>query len=106
MGAVENGLAKMRFEAGIPGLILYVGFLLSFVLSSAGQALRVADSRVRWFATPIASFLILSVSFTPLGTPFDVSPTNVYLWFFAGFLGRATTLGAENLDLRTRAVAR
>jgi hypothetical protein len=105
MGAVENGLAKMRFEAGLPGMLLYAYFLLSFALTTAGQALRVQDARVRWLATPIAAFLILSVSFTPLGTPFDVSPTNVYLWFFAGFLGRATTLGTEHLNLLQRAAA-
>jgi hypothetical protein len=95
IGVVENGLAKMRIEAGIPGLILYVIFLVSFLFSCARQAFRVPDPRVRWFATPVAAFVVLNVLLTPVGTPFDISPTNVYLWFFAGFLGRATTLSSD-----------
>jgi hypothetical protein len=93
-GAVENGLAKVRFEAGLAGLILYTIFLISFGLSCARQAFRVQDPAVRWFATPVAAFVLLNVMLVPIGTPFDVSPTNIYLWFFAGFLGRAATLSA------------
>jgi hypothetical protein len=92
VGAMENGLSKERYEAGLPGLILYVIFLVSFLFTCIRQAFQVPDPRVRWFATPIAAFLILQVILVPIGTPFDVSPTNVYLWFFAGFLGRAATL--------------
>jgi hypothetical protein len=94
-GTLDNGLAKVRVEAGVPGLILYLIFLASFVLTCGRQAMRVPDPRVRWFATPVAAFVIMSTILIPLGTPFDVSPTNVYLWFFAGFLGRATALNAE-----------
>jgi hypothetical protein len=93
IGLVENGLAKERFEAGIPGLILYIVFLGSFGFSCARQAMRVADPRIRWFATPIAAFIVINLLLVPMGTPFDVSPMNVYLWFFAGFLGRAPLLG-------------
>src|SRR5208282_3489884 len=99
-GAFENSLAKVRVEAGLPGLILYVIFLGSFMLSCARSAFQVPDPRVRWFATPVAAFLILQVLLIPIGTPFDVSPTNVYLWFFAGFLGRAATLHAEAEPVR------
>jgi hypothetical protein len=95
-GVVENGLAKERYEAGLPGLILYVIFLVSFGFSCARQAFRVPDPVVRWFATPVAAFLMLNVILLPIGTPFDFSPTNVYLWFFAGFLGRATTLSSDD----------
>jgi len=95
VGAVENGLAQVRFEAGLPGLVLYVVFLVAFVLSCARQAFRVTDPWVRWLATPVAAFVIMNVMLVPIGTPFDVMPTSIYLWFFAGFLGRAATLGAE-----------
>ena len=98
-GAVENGLAHVRFEAGLPGLILYVIFLASFGFSCARQAYRVADPRVRWLATPVAAYILMNLMLIPIGTPFDVSPTNVYLWFFAGFLGRATTLMLETPGL-------
>jgi hypothetical protein len=96
IGVVENGLAKMRIEAGIPGLILYVIFLVSFGFTCARQAFRVPDPRVRWFATPVAAFVVLNIMLVPIGTPFDVSPTNVYIWFLAGFLGRATTLASDD----------
>ncbi|HMD31812.1 MAG TPA: hypothetical protein VKG84_07865, partial [Candidatus Acidoferrales bacterium] len=76
----------------IPGLILYVIFLVSFGVTCARQAFHVPDARVRWFATPVAAFIVMNLVLVPLGTPFDVMPTNIYLWFFAGFLGRATTL--------------
>ena len=92
IGAVENGLAQIRYEAGLPGLILYVIFLFVFVFSCARQAFRVADPAVRWFVTPVAAFVVMNVMLIPIGTPFDVMPTSIYLWFFAGFLGRATTL--------------
>jgi len=102
VGAVENGLAHIRYEAGIPGLLLYIIFLCSFGLSCARQAYRVADPRVRWLATPVAAFLLLNLILIPIGTPFDVSPTNVYLWFFAGFIGRAPTLamGGPSVPMR------
>lgn len=93
LGLVENGLAKERFEAGLPGVILYIVFLASFGLSCARQAMRVADPRLRWFAMPVAAFILMNLVLVPMGTPFDVSPTNVYLWFFAGFLGRVPLLG-------------
>jgi len=38
---------------------------------------------------------VINLLLVPMGTPFDVSPMNVYLWFFAGFLGRAPLLGGE-----------
>jgi len=91
-GPVENGLAKMVFEAGFPGLVLYVVFLVSFGFTCARQALRVSDPRLRWFAMPVAAFILVNLLLVPLGTPFDVSPANVYLWFFAGFLARAPLL--------------
>ena len=104
-GPVENTLAKIRYEAGWPGLLLYIGFLVSFGVSCARQAVRVPDPRVRWFATPIAAVIMANLLLIPIGVPFEVSPTNVYLWFFAGFLGRATTLiaPAEPIPVPARA---
>jgi hypothetical protein len=94
-GAVENGLAQIRYEAGVPGLIFYVVFLVTFVFSCARETFRVRDPTVRWFATPVAAFVIVNVMLVPIGTPFDVMPTSIYLWFFAGFLGRAATLDPD-----------
>jgi hypothetical protein len=92
VGVVENGLAKMRFEAGWPGLILYVIFILSMMLYCLRQTLQVRDVQTRWFSSACATFLIINLATVVLGTPFDASPTNVYIWFFAGFLARAPLL--------------
>jgi hypothetical protein len=92
VGPVENTLAKVRFEAGVPGLILYVVFLVSLGFSCARQAFRVRDPIVRWFAAPCAAYILMNLFLVAMGTPFDTSPSNVYIWFFAGFLGRAPLL--------------
>jgi hypothetical protein len=91
-GVVENGLARIRYEAGVPGLVLYVMFLVTLGISWARQAFSTPDPRVRWFSSACAAFLLVNLMLVPIGTPFDVSPTNIYLWFFAGFLGRAPLL--------------
>ena len=89
---VENGLARMRFEAGLPGAVLYVVFVLSLMLYCLRQAMAVRDIQTRWFSSACATFLIVNLAAVILGNPFDTSPTNVYIWFFAGFLARAPLL--------------
>jgi hypothetical protein len=89
---VENGLARMRFEAGMPGMALYLVFVLSMMLYCLRQALRVRDVQTRWFSSACATFVIINLATIVMGTPFDASPTNVYIWFFAGFLARAPLL--------------
>jgi O-antigen ligase len=93
VGVVENGLAKIRFEAGWPGLVFYVIFILSLMLYCLRQALAVRDIQTRWFSSACATFLIVNLASVVLGNPFDASPTNVYIWFFTGFLARAPMLG-------------
>jgi len=92
VGVVENGLAKIRFEAGLPGLVLYVVFILSMMLYCLRQTLQVRDVQTRWFSSACATFLIVNLATVILGSPFDASPTNVYIWFFTGFLARAPLL--------------
>ncbi len=95
IGVVENGLAKMRFEAGLPGFILYIVFLLSLALWMVRQVFRVQDRQVRWLSSACAVFLLVNLLTMPLGPVFDSSPANVYIWFFAGFLARAPLLSAR-----------
>lgn len=92
VGPVENGLAKMRFEAGLPGMILFVFFVLALGFHCVRQAVRVHDPQLRWFTTACAAFILVNLFSIPMGTPFDASPTNTYIWFFAGFLARAPLL--------------
>ena len=105
VGAVENGLAQIRYEAGLPGLVFYVMFIISLTVSCARQAFRVRDPALRWFATPVAAFVVMNLVLVPIGTPFDVMPTSVYLWFFAGFLGRVATLDIPEAAPEPEAVA-
>jgi hypothetical protein len=102
VGVVENGLAKIRFEAGWPGLVLYVVFILSMMLYCLRQALQVRDIQTRWFSSACATFLIVNLATVIMGTPFDASPTNVYIWFFAGFLARAPLLDRAPGTLQAR----
>ena len=92
VGPVENGLAKVRFEAGLPGMILFVFFVLAMGFHCVRQAVRVRDPQLRWFTTACAAFILVNLFSIPMGTPFDASPTNTYIWFFAGFLARAPLL--------------
>jgi hypothetical protein len=89
---VENGLAKIRFEAGIPGLIAFVVFVLVFAWDCLVRAKRCHDPDLNPIAMVCAVFVLLNLLTLPFGTPFEVSPGNVYLWFFAGFLLRAPEL--------------
>lgn len=91
---VENALAKVRFEAGLPGFVLYAAFLLTVLYDTIRVPSRVRDPELRWLAAACSSFVVINVGLVLAGTPFDVSPTNTYLWFFLGFLARVPLLSA------------
>lgn len=93
--AVENGLAKIRFETGMPGFVAYVLFIGVLLLDVLRTPLRVRDPVVRPFAAACATFLFLNLASVAMGTPFDSSPSNVYIWFFLGFLMRCALLPAS-----------
>jgi hypothetical protein len=89
---VENGLAKIRWEAGLPGLLLYALFIALFLVDCLRAPSRVRDPDLRWICSACAAFLFFSVVNVAMGTPFDSSPSNTYIWFFAGLLARAPFL--------------
>ena len=92
---VENTFARIRFETGVPGLALYVIFILALVRECIRVPQRTADRELNWLASACAAFLLVNIFLSlPWGTPFDTSPTNVYLWFFLGFMARAPQLAA------------
>jgi hypothetical protein len=92
ISVVENGLAKVRFEAGLPGFVLFVSFVFALGVHCVRQALHVRDPQMRWFTTACAAYILVNLLSVSMGTPFDGSPTNTYIWFFAGFLARAPRL--------------
>ncbi|MBI3663824.1 MAG: hypothetical protein HY234_12350 [Acidobacteria bacterium] len=94
--AVENTFARIRFETGLPGLMLYVIFILVLVRECIRVPQRIRDRELSWLATACAAFLLVNIFLSlPWGTPFDTSPTNIYLWFFLGFMARAPHLTSE-----------
>ena len=93
---VENTFARIRFETGVPGLILYVIFIIALVRECIRAPQKTRDRELRWLMSACSSFLLVNIFLSlPWGTPFDASPTNVYLWFFLGFMARAPQLSAE-----------
>ncbi len=90
---VENTFARIRFETGLPGLALYVVFVLALVRECIRVPQQTSDRELRWLVSACAAFLMVNIFLgLPWGTPFDTSPTNVYLWFFLGFMARAPRL--------------
>ena len=93
---VENTFARIRFETGLAGLLLYVIFILALVRECIHLRQKIPDRELSWLASACAAFLLVNIFLNlPWGTPFDVSPTNVYLWFFLGFMARAPILVLE-----------
>jgi hypothetical protein len=92
---VENTLARIRFETGMPGLVLYVIFILALVRECIRLPQKLPDRDLGWIVSACAAFLLVNIFLSlPWGTPFDISPTNTFLWFFLGFMARAPQLVA------------
>jgi hypothetical protein len=90
---VENTFARIRFETGLPGLALYVVFILALVRECILVPQQTPDRELSWLVSACAAFLMVNIFLSlPWGTPFDASPSNVYLWFFLGFMARAPQL--------------
>jgi len=104
---VENTFAKVRFETGLPGLLLYFIFILCVIWECIRTPLRLPDRELAWLVGACSAFILVNVFLAlPWGTPFDISPTNIYLWFFLGLLGRAPHLLTEKRALEMTAAER
>jgi hypothetical protein len=91
---VENTLAKIRFEAGLPGFLLFLVFVLMMMWEVLRVPGRVHDRDLRWFASCGGVYVFVILLTTVTGTPLDTSPSNTYLWLFAGFLARVQMISA------------
>ncbi len=90
VNVVENGLAKVRFEGGLPGLVFYSIFVIALMIECVRAPQRTTDKEMRPLLSACSAFLFANLINIVMGTPFDVSPSNVYIWFFAGLLARAS----------------
>lgn len=104
-GVVENTLAKIRFEAGLPGFVLFVTFLLAMIWSALRAPSLTRDPDLKWMAASCGVFIFINLVTAISGTPFDTSPSNIYIWLFAGFLARLPTLRAPLADSGNNAYA-
>jgi hypothetical protein len=92
---VENMLARVRFETGILGFVAYLVFLGAALVTCVRTPSRLQDSDLAWPAAACSAFVIVNLSVSlPFGTPFDISPNNVFIWFCLGFLSRVPHLAA------------
>ncbi len=104
--ALENAFARIRFESGVPGLALYFLFILTVAIEILRTPFQVRDPGLRWLCGGASAYVMVSLLVLPMGTPFEVSPSNVYLWFFMGFIAKARALDSRQLqeEIRIRAV--
>jgi heme exporter protein D len=99
---VENTLARVRFETGIVGFIVYLLFIAATLVECVRVPMRMRDPELAWPTAACAAFILVNLTVNlPFATPFDVSPSNVYIWFFLGFLARVPQLAAAPVPSMT-----
>jgi hypothetical protein len=92
VSVVENSLAKIRFEAGLPGLVFYVVFLGAMLWECITTPFRLRNPQLRWLVSVCCVYVFFNAILVVAGTPFDVSPTNTLIWFFLGLIAKAPQL--------------
>jgi hypothetical protein len=88
-GAAFNGESEPTFlliEAGIPGLVVMLGFMLRLMGLSLSRIRRLGDQELRLLLAGVAAplFAIAATGFVGINTA--TTPTAPYLWFAAGIL--------------------
>lgn len=99
---VENTLARIRYETGLVGFVLYLFFIGVFTWDCLRLSQATSQTELRWLSVCCSAFMVTNFLALPFATPFDTSPTNVFLWFLFGFLLRVPYLEAApstRLDL-------
>lgn len=82
----ESEPTYLLIEAGVPGLLVMLGFNLTLMILSVARIRRVADRETRVLLTAVAAplFAIFATWFTGIATA--TSPGSPYLWVAAGTL--------------------
>ncbi len=101
---IESYFGVISVETGVMGfltLLLVTASILMFVFKARSLMRRSAAASI-WFA--FASFVAIAMLISPVSTPLDSAPGNVYFWFSLGLIaklydlerwGRAEALSAQ-----------
>jgi hypothetical protein len=82
-GNVYNLLAK---EVGLPGLLVWVGFMLNVIVLGFSRLRRVADRELRIYLVAVLTMFIVYIVQGFSGPTVAVTPAGAYLWFAPGVL--------------------
>jgi hypothetical protein len=82
----ENELARIRYETGLAGLILFSGAMFILLVDTLRKARFLGDSRLRAIGCLAATIPLTAILTLPVGQPLDVPPVNFYFWFLLGLL--------------------
>jgi len=82
----ENQLARIRYETGLGGLILFCGAMIVLFVDTARKPRMLLDSRLRTIGCLAATIPLIVILTVPVGLPLDIPPVNFYFWFLIGLL--------------------
>ncbi|NES96019.1 MAG: hypothetical protein F6K32_12430 [Desertifilum sp. SIO1I2] len=84
---IETWFPKILYEAGWPGLILFLLMVTSLTVLTFKAYRSVRDRNFRSFGACFWVFILI-ISYQTYWYPLDTDPVAVYYWFFAGVLLR------------------
>jgi hypothetical protein len=85
---VESYLGIVAIETGILGLLTILGVLgaVGAFIAKCRPVMRDAGSAPIWHA--LAVFMLLTILLTPVSTPLDAPPGNLYFWMSLGIVAK------------------
>ncbi len=96
----ENEFARIRYETGLAGLVLFVGATILIFVDTLRRAVSYRDPRFRTIGCLVASIPLTAILVFPVGQPLDIPPTNFYFWFLIGLLQALSRI--ETTEARAR----
>ena len=101
----ESFTAALVYQAGIPGLLLFYGFMVALLVHSVRAMRRCKNTDLHLFAACIVGFeaaiFLQSWAYDPLHFP----PSRVFFWFWAGVLLSLPDLIARSAATEPRSPA-
>jgi len=99
----ENEFARIRYETGLAGLVLFVGATIMIFLDTLRKAVSYRDPCFRTIGCLVATIPLTAMLTFPVGQPLDVPPINFYFWFLLGLLQALSRIGSEEACARITA---